>query len=569
MREPISGQKSRRTIRFWLNCLAFACVLPGVLVAAGTITRSFQHDRAELEHDTVAMARAISQTVDTELSGFRSALTVLSYSILLDAENLSAFHVQASQVVRAIDGNTIVLADRTGHQLVNTLKPFGEPLPIRSSLDQLRRVMDTREPAVSDLFIGSVSNRPAIAIDVPVIRNDVVVYGLAIVITPERLSNILKRQQIPANWTVGIVDSSGKIVARSIGGDEVVGRSISPSLREAMAKSAEGAFNGETLEGVRVVTGFSRSRLSGWSVAIGVPEASLLKGLWDSLAITIATAILVLLTSVFLAKHFSNRISRSLLTLSNAGGNPTPAMLDTIDIKEVRELGEALHSSHQQIERHAAERNILQRRIMAAHEQERLRLAHDLHDQTGQSVTAALLDLKAIGPFVSEKGRERLRNLSNSLNEIGRMLHRIAWELRPASLDELGLTNVLQAYFEEWSRKHDVKVEFDCKDPKLDQYSDEVRTTVYRVVQEALNNVAKHASATSLNAIIETIGGSLRLTIRDDGRGFEELASPARLGLAGMRERVSLIGGMLEVDSSLGMGTTVTLRVPVGEKVLA
>jgi len=570
MREPIPAPKPRRTIRFWLNCLAFACVLPGVLVSAGTIARSFQHGRAELEHDTVAMARAISQTVDTELSGFRSAMTVLSYSTLLDAEDLSAFHDQASKIVRAINGNTIVLADRTGRQLVNTLKPFGEPLPIRSSRDQLRRVIDTREPVVSDLFIGSVTKRPAIAIDVPVIRNDVVVYGLTIVITPERLRDILKRQKIPADWTVGIVDSSGTIVARTIGGDEIVGRSITPALREAIAKSAEGAFSGRTtLEGVRVFTGFSRSKLSGWSVAIGIPEASLYGGLWDSLAITIVAAILVLLASLFLAKYFSNRISRSLLTLSNAGASPTPATLEAIDIKEVRELGEVLHSSRQQIEQHAAERNILQRRIMAAHEQERLRLAHDLHDQTGQSITAALLDLKAISPFVSERGRERLRSLSHSLNEIGRMLHRIAWELRPASLDELGLTNVLQAYFEEWSRKHGVKVEFDCKDPKLDQYSDEVRTTVYRVVQEALNNVAKHAAATSLTAIIETIAGSLRLTIRDDGRGFEEPALPTRLGLAGMRERVSLIGGMLEVESSLGKGTTVTLRIPVGEKVLA
>ena len=272
MHGPISGQKSRRTIRFWLSCLAFACVLPGVLVSAGTITRSFQHDRAELEHGTVAMARAISQTVDTELSGFRSAMTVLSNSTLLDAEDLSAFHDQASKVVRAINGNTIVLADRSGRQLVNTLKPFGEPLPIRSSLDQLRRVIDAREPVVSDLFIGSVTKRPAIAIDVPVIRNDGVVYALAIVITPERLRDILKRQQIPADWTVGIVDASGKIVARSVGGDEIVGRSISPSLSEAMARSAEGAFIGETLEGVRVVTGFSRSKLSGWSVAVGIPE---------------------------------------------------------------------------------------------------------------------------------------------------------------------------------------------------------------------------------------------------------------------------------------------------------
>jgi signal transduction histidine kinase len=566
MRTPTAPAKSHRTIRFWLSWLAVACALPGVLISAVTIARSFQQERAGLGHDTVAMARAISQTVDTELSGLRAALTVLSYSPLLDAGELSAFHGQASEVVRAINGHNIVLTDRAGRQLVNTLKRFGEPLPMRRNLDSLRRVIDAQEPIISDLFIGSVTQRPIIAIEVPVIRHQAVVYSLAIGILPERLREILGREKIPAEWTVGIVDTTGKIVARTVGGDEMAGRSISPGLREAMTKSAEGAFNGRTLEGVPVFSGFSRSNLSKWTIAIGIPEHTLFGVLWESLAITIVAAILVLLAGVFLAKSISDRISRSLLTLSNAGANPTPATLAAIDIREVRDLGQTLYWAHQQIERHGAERDDLRRRIMAAHEEERLRLAHDLHDQTGQSVTAALLDLKTIEPFVAEQGRRRLRVLSQSLNEIARMLHRIAWELRPASLDELGLTNVLQTYFEEWSRKRGVEVEFDCKDTRLDQYSDEVRTTIYRVIQEALNNVAKHADATRVSAMIEGVSGTLRLTIRDNGRGFDDSSASTRLGLAGMRERVLLIGGLLKVESSSGNGTMVLLSIPIKDK---
>jgi len=562
MRAQTAPRKSHRTVRFWLNWLVVACVLPGVLVSAATITRSFRQDRADLEHDTVGMARAISQTVDTELAGLRSALTVLSYSPLLQVENLSAFHAQASEVARAINGLNIVLADRTGYQLINTLKPFGEKLPLRRNLDDLRRVLDTRQPVVSDLFIGSVTKRPIIAIEVPVIRDEVAVYGLAMGILPERLREILTRQQIPAEWTVGIVDASGKIVARTVGGDEIIGRSITPGLREAMAERAEGAFNGRTLEGVPVFTGFSRSKLSGWSVAIGIPEVALYGALRESLAITIGTAALVLLVGVFLAKKISGRISRSLVTLSNAGNSPSAGTLTAIDIQEVSELGETLRL-------HAAERENLQRQIIAAHEEERLRLAHDLHDQTGQSVSAAILDLKAIEPFVADKGRDRLRILSQSLNGIARMLHRIAWELRPASLDELGLTSALQAYFEEWGSKYGANVDFSCKDEKLDRYSDEIRTTIYRVVQEALNNVAKHANATSVSAIIETIDRTLLLSVCDNGRGFDEASTPMRLGLAGMRERVSLIGGHLQVESTSGKGTTVTLRIPVEESATA
>jgi signal transduction histidine kinase len=286
----------------------------------------------------------------------------------------------------------------------------------------------------------------------------------------------------------------------------------------------------------------------------------------ESLTITIVLALLVLLAGVFLARKISDRISLSLQTLSNAGAAPSPATLAAIDIEEVHKLGETLHSAHQQIERHAAERDELRRRIMVAQEQERLRLAHDLHDQTGQSITAALLDLKAIEPFVAEEGRPRLRILSKALNEIGQMLHRIAWELRPASLDELGLTNVLQTYFEEWSRKHGITVDFKCKDPRLDEYSDEIRTTIYRLIQEALNNIARHADATRASAVIETVSGALRLIIRDNGRGFDKSSTPERLGLAGMRERVSLIGGRLEVDSFLGAGTILSLDIPVEEK---
>jgi signal transduction histidine kinase len=174
------------------------------------------------------------------------------------------------------------------------------------------------------------------------------------------------------------------------------------------------------------------------------------------------------------------------------------------------------------------------------------------------------MDLKAIEPLVEEKGRERLRYLRKQMEGLGHMLHRIAWELRPASIDELGLTHALENYIEEWSSKNKITADFHCGDARLDGRSDEIRTTIYRIVQESLTNIAKHAvGATHVGIAISTSDDTLHLTVEDNGRGFDPAALSSRLGLAGMRERMSLVGGNLEVESSPGTGATILARIPL------
>ena len=178
--------------------------------------------------------------------------------------------------------------------------------------------------------------------------------------------------------------------------------------------------------------------------------------------------------------------------------------------------------AHRLIEQRTSERDELRRRIMSAQEEERLRLAHDLHDQTGQSVSAAILELKAIESTVGEKARARVRALRGQMDELSQMLHRIAMELRPASIDELGLTNALENYVGEWSKKHAIKADFHCADANLNHRSNEIRTTVYRVIQESLTNVARHAfDATKVSIAIGVTDNTLHLTIEDNGRGFD------------------------------------------------
>jgi PAS domain S-box-containing protein len=219
------------------------------------------------------------------------------------------------------------------------------------------------------------------------------------------------------------------------------------------------------------------------------------------------------------------------------------------------------------------ERQELRRRIVQGQEWERLRLAHELHDQTGQTLTAAILELKGVETQVDDIGRGRVQNLRRHLDEIGRTLHHVALELRPASIDDLGLEHALSDYISAWSAQYGVEADFHCGDCHLDDLTEEVRTTIYRVVQEGLTNVARHAGATSLSVVIDCDATVLRLTIEDNGSGFDASSiadGRARrlgsgLGVAGMRERLTLIGGSLEIESTPGADTTLFVRIPLDE----
>lgn len=566
MHAPQPRVTPRRTIRFWLNCLVIACIVPALIVTTFIIYQSFNQERAGLERDTVGTARALSQAVDAELAGVRSALVVLSKSANLASGDLAGFYAQAQQVVRALNIDNIVLSDVRGQQLINTLRPFGTPLPLHDR-DELRRALAAGQPVISDLFIGAVSQRPIIIIEGPVLVGGETRYALAFGIFPARLNEILQRQKMPPDWVAAIVDSSDTIVARTIGGDEFIGKKVSADLKRELAAVNEGFFEGKTIEGIPVLSSFSRSQFSGWSVAIGIPKATFLGALRQALLSNIVAALVLLAGGTLLARRMSGRIADSIHALRGPAiemGSAGPLVVPPVAIQEAHLLGQSLVAAHGLVQQRTAERDDLRRRLMSAQEEERLRLAHDLHDQTGQGMTAAILELKAIEPFVGKKGLDRVRFLRKHLDELSKLLHRTAWELRPLSIDELGLTNALENYLSNWAKKLGINADFHCSDSELDGRSNEIRTTVYRVVQEGLTNIARHAvDATRVSVVIGMSEQTLYLVIEDNGRGFDPAATPLGLGLAGMRERLLLVGGRLTVESSDSTGTTVFARIPI------
>ncbi len=244
--------------------------------------------------------------------------------------------------------------------------------------------------------------------------------------------------------------------------------------------------------------------------------------------------------------------------------SPRTDLLTTmIDISERRRL-EAERA------RAAGEHAALASRVLSAQDEERQRIARDLHDNLGQQVTALRLMLQAaLMDAVSTRVRDRLEHAQKTVEQIDRHLDFLANELRPASLD-LGLTSAVEQFVKEWSATFGIEAELRCG--ALDQVClpHDVETHVYRVMQEALNNVYKHAHARRAVVVFERRDSDLVLTVEDDGHGFDIDARSRHhargLGLIGMRERAQLAGGTLDIDSAPSGGTTIHLRVPIADR---
>lgn len=225
-------------------------------------------------------------------------------------------------------------------------------------------------------------------------------------------------------------------------------------------------------------------------------------------------------------------------------------------------LGETFNRMLDDLEQDARQLHQLSGAIIQAQEEERQRVARELHDEAAQALTSLLVHIRLLeraeDPMAAREHTRELRALTAQALE---QVRRVALELRPTILDDLGLLAALEWRVDEFNAAGPARATLSagCRDVQLPHAAE---LACFRVAQEALTNVARHAQAATVAISLSCGGGWLTLAIADDGRGFDPAAAPAGLGLRGMRERLALVGGDLAIEARPGAGARLTARVP-------
>jgi two-component sensor histidine kinase len=264
------------SLRTRLSVLVAASVLPLGVIAIATAYLLYMTERHSAEERLLQVARSISAAIDSELRAVVASAQVLALSNSLAREDFATFREKATATLVHLNAANVVVLDRDGTQKLNTAVPVRGELPQRLRNPPViaanNAVFSLGVPQIADVFVGPVLQRPSIGVFVPVKRSGVVVYDLAVTIFASRLSDVIRQQDLPIEWTVGLFDSSGTVVARNRDAEQFVGRKASPTLAPALRAGREQLLTTTTFDGVSVLTAVAPLGQPGWSVAVGVPD---------------------------------------------------------------------------------------------------------------------------------------------------------------------------------------------------------------------------------------------------------------------------------------------------------
>lgn len=564
--------RPRLSVRTHVVGLILVILMPLLAFGAFLVLRSAANEEHMMAATVREHTRQAAAAIDHDLGSLRTRLFMLAASHSLQTGDLATFRAEAVAAVTP-DGLSLVLVDPAGQELINTRAGPEATLPMTPDPEAIRRAVDSHLPDMSNLKHDAVTDELCVALNVPVFRDGSLVYLLSLNIAP-LLPRMVTDLHLPRDWLVTIADRAGYTIARSRDADKYVGQMGRLKVLDILRTSDEGWLPLISRDGIPIYNAFAHVTFSDWILSVGIPDDVLFAPVRHSTQMVILAGILVLTLAILLAILIGRRIAHAITMLvgyAELVGRGKAMGLGDTGITETNAVAQSLRIASEHLRQSAQERDVLLHRTVTAQEDERKRIARELHDSLGQYLTALRLGLADIEPFCvsNPQTQQRLTQLKIVSGELGSELNRIAWELRPRALDDLGLRRAVTQYLEEWadrSRLH-IDLEIGLDDRRLPPL---VETTVFRVLQEALTNVVRHSGAGRVSVVLEATNEELRLIVEDDGHGFDATGDSAdlalgigHLGLIGIRERLALAGGSLELESSPQGGTTVYARIPL------
>lgn len=579
------------TVNTYVLGLIVGVLIPLLGFSAYLVIRSAQHEQEWLGAAVRERTRSLARDIEREVATQRSDLFTMANVGTVEGEGFAAFYARARKEMEQ-QGMNVVLCDLDGNELLNTSVPLGDTLPRIGDREAVRHVVATGQAYTSDLSIGAINHKPRVLLSVPVFAGRNLVYVASKDVLPA-LTALLRQQSLPHDWIAVILDRQGRTVARTLDPQHYVGQRGTPAFLERVRAQKEGWFPYVSREGIPVYIALDRVAPVSWTMVVAIPLNELYAPLQRStralLLLGTGTLAVALLLAWLIGGHIARPIS-SLVQYAEAVGRGDPVTLRRTGLRETDAVVHSLHQASEDLQRSAAElrdseqryrtlaadlaranqeRQQLLHRTVEAQEAERKRIARELHDSLGQYLTALRLGLTAVGTRCGTEAAEpKLAELKCLTTDVSKELSRISRELRPTVLDDLGLQSAIAQCVEEWEARSELQfdLQINLDDRRLPQA---VETTLYRVLQEAITNVVRHADADRVGVILEAKEHEVRLIVEDDGVGFatQDTVVPGKalqhFGLLGMRERLTLVNGALEIETAPGVGTTLFITVPL------
>jgi two-component sensor histidine kinase len=285
-----------------LALLVAGTTLPLIVFAAVLVFNDYEQDRRDASRRVIETVRSIRLVLDAEMQRMTGGLRVLALTNTLPNGDFENFRRIASGFLDQYGKDGVVLvADREARLVFSSVTSDTANLPPRNNREIVDKVFTTKIPQYSNLFIGVVKKRPIVTVEVPVLRDDEVLYDISFSPPIEIFQSLIEKQRPNKDWTISLFDRDGINFARMPNPQDTIGKRASSSLYAEMFRRPEATLQTVSLEGVPLITSFARSSLTGWTVAAGIAEGSLVGPLWRNLAITSVIGGVLLLTGLAFA----------------------------------------------------------------------------------------------------------------------------------------------------------------------------------------------------------------------------------------------------------------------------
>ncbi len=299
------------TLPVRLALLVAGTTLPMIVFAVGIAFYNYKQDRSDATRRVLENVRSMRLVLDSEVQRMTGGLQVLALTNSLRNDDFVNFRrIALGFVDQYGKGGLVLVSDRSGRILFSSTTEDVASLPPRSNLAIVDKLFAAKAPQYSDLFMGAYNHRQVLTVEVPVFRDGQVIYDLCFSPPVGIFQTLVEKQRPDPEWTVTLLDTTGTVFARAPNPSETFGKRASPSLYTEMFRSNEATLSSVSLDGVPLASAYTRSRLTGWTVAAGVSESSLIAPLWRNIAVTSLIGGVLLLIGLTFAVRMATTIAR-------------------------------------------------------------------------------------------------------------------------------------------------------------------------------------------------------------------------------------------------------------------